>query len=52
VPLLGVLFRDGARRADALHVMMLTGDNIASARSIAGTHAWRAWLIVTAQWSH
>ena len=41
LPLLGGLFRDGARRADALHVMMLTGDNIASARSIAGTHALR-----------
>ena len=36
VPVLGRLFRDRARPADALHVMMLTGDNVASARNIAG----------------
>ena len=36
LPVLGRLFRDGPRQADALHVMMLTGDNVASARSIAG----------------
>ena len=39
LPVLGRLFRDQARPADALHVMMLTGDNVASARNIAG--AWR-----------
>ena len=38
LPILGRLFRDGPRRADALNVMMLTGDNVASARSIAGLH--------------
>ena len=36
LPGLGGLFRDQARPADALHVMMLTGDNVASARNIAG----------------
>ena len=36
LPVLGGLFGDTARPADALHVMMLTGDNVASARNIAG----------------
>lgn len=56
LPILGRLFRDGPRHADALHVMMLTGDNVASARSIAGTQSCMAhtgiasggWLADTA----
>ena len=36
LPVLGRLFRNRARQEDALHVMMLTGDNVASAHSIAG----------------
>ena len=36
LPILGRLFKDGPRLADALNVMMLTGDNVASACSIAG----------------
>ena len=42
LPILGRLFQDGPRRADALNVMMLTGDNVASARSIAGAQAGMA----------
>ena len=54
LPILGCLFRDSARRADVLTVMMLTGDNIASARSIAGLHdflhlAANTWCTVKMQ---